>query len=115
MSTPTFDATASPLIQAGQWWRLVTGAFVHVTILHIALNMWCLWNLGIFGEPLLGKRGLIAVYLLTGTTGMMFSYAWGIASGQLVLVAGALSIFWPRCFHPRESSSATTWGSPTST
>jgi len=84
-----FGATASPLIQAGQWWRLVTGAFVHVTILHIALNMWCLWNLGLFGEPLLGKRGLIAVYLLTGTTGMMFSYAWGIASGQLVLVAGA--------------------------
>jgi len=84
-----FGATASPLIQAGQWWRLVTGAFVHVTILHIALNMWCLWNLGLFGEPLLGKRGLIAVYLLTGTTGMMFSYAWGIASGQLVLVVGA--------------------------
>jgi len=84
-----FGASASPLIQAGQWWRLVTGAFVHVTILHIALNLWCLWNLGIFGEPLLGKRGLVAVYLLTGTTGMMFSYAWSIASGQIALVAGA--------------------------
>jgi rhomboid protease GluP len=84
-----FGASASPLIQAGQWWRLVTGAFVHVSILHIALNMWCLWNLGLFGEPLLGKRGLVAVYLLTGTTGMMFSYAWSIASGQVALVAGA--------------------------
>ena len=85
-----FGATASPLIQAGQWWRLVTGAFVHVTILHIALNMWCLWNLGIFGEPLLGKRGLVAVYLLTGTTGMMLSYAWSIAIGaDGSLVAGA--------------------------
>jgi len=84
-----FGASASPAIQEGQWWRLVTGAFVHVTILHIALNMWCLWNLGLFGEPLLGKRGLVAVYLLTGTTGMMFSYAWSIASGQVALVAGA--------------------------
>jgi rhomboid protease GluP len=84
-----FGATASPLIQGGQWWRLITGAFVHVTILHITLNMWCLWNLGIFGEPLLGKRGLVAVYLLTGTTGMMLSYAWSIASGQIALVAGA--------------------------
>ncbi len=84
-----FGATATDKIQAGEWWRLVTGAFVHVTILHIALNMWCLWNLGIFGEPLLGKRGLIAVYLLTGTTGMMFSYAWSIASGQVAYVAGA--------------------------
>ena len=84
-----FGASASPLIQAGQYWRLITGTFVHVTILHIALNMWCLWNLGLFGEPLLGKRGLVAVYLLTGTTGMMFSYAWSIASGQIALVAGA--------------------------
>ena len=84
-----FGATASPLIQHGEWWRLVTGTFVHVTILHIALNMWCLWNLGLFGEPLLGKRGLVAVYLLTGTAGMMLSYAWSVLSGQVVLVAGA--------------------------
>jgi rhomboid protease GluP len=84
-----FGATASPLIQDGQWWRLITGTFVHVTILHIALNMWCLWNLGLFGEPLLGKRGLVAVYLLTGTAGMMLSYAWSLLSGQLSLVAGA--------------------------
>jgi rhomboid protease GluP len=84
-----FGASASPLIQQGQWWRLLTGTFVHVTILHITLNMWCLWNLGLFGEPLLGKRGLVAVYLLTGTTGMMFSYAWSIARGDVALVAGA--------------------------
>lgn len=84
-----FGASASPLIQHGQWWRLVTGTFVHVTILHITLNLWCLWNLGLFGEPLLGKRGLVAVYLLTGTTGMMFSYAWTVISGQVALVAGA--------------------------
>jgi rhomboid protease GluP len=48
---------------------------VHVTLLHILLNMWCLWNLGLFGEPLLGKRGLVAVYLLTGTAGMVLSYS----------------------------------------
>lgn len=84
-----FGATASPLIQQGQWWRLVTGTFVHVTILHIALNMWCLWNLGLFGEPLLGRRGLVAVYLLTGTAGMMLSYALSLFSGQAVYVAGA--------------------------
>ncbi|MGA8938546.1 MAG: rhomboid family intramembrane serine protease [Acidobacteriaceae bacterium] len=83
-----FGGTASDQIQKGQWWRLVTGTFVHVTVLHITLNMWCLWNLGLFGEPLLGKRGLVAVYLLTGTTGMMFSYAWGIFH-QGVLVVGA--------------------------
>ncbi len=84
-----FGASASPMIHQGQWWRLVTGIFVHVTVLHVALNMWCLWNLGLFGEPLLGKRGLMAVYVLTGTAGMMLSYAWSIVSGQVLLVAGA--------------------------
>ncbi len=84
-----FGGTSSYLIQSGQWWRLVTGAFVHVTVLHITLNLWCLWNLGLFGEPLLGKRGLVAVYLLTGTTGMLFSYALSVLTGQGVLVVGA--------------------------
>jgi rhomboid protease GluP len=84
-----FGATASEQVQQGQWWRLVTGAFVHVTLLHILLNMWCLWNLGLFGEPLLGKRGLVVVYLLTGTAGMLLSYTFSIVMGQPGLVAGA--------------------------
>lgn len=84
-----FGATGSYLIQQGQWWRLITGTFVHVTLLHILLNMWCLWNLGLFGEPLLGKRGLIAVYLLTGTAGMLLSYTLTLYSGEPGIVAGA--------------------------
>jgi rhomboid protease GluP len=84
-----FGGTASQLVEQGQWWRLVTGTFVHVTILHIVLNMWCLWNLGLFGEPLLGRQGLVAVYLLTGTAGMMLSFAWTVFTGQDGLVAGA--------------------------
>lgn len=84
-----FGATNTGMILAGQWWRLVTGTFVHITLLHILLNMWCLWNLGVFGEPLLGKRGLVAVYLLTGTAGMLLSFAWSVLSGQPGLVAGA--------------------------
>ncbi|MGC9197686.1 MAG: rhomboid family intramembrane serine protease [Acidobacteriaceae bacterium] len=84
-----FGGTSSYLIQSGQWWRLVTGTFVHVTVLHITLNLWCLWNLGLFGEPLLGKRGLVAVYLLTGSAGMLVSYAWSVLTGQGVLVVGA--------------------------
>jgi rhomboid protease GluP len=84
-----FGGTAASLVQQGQWWRLVTGTFVHVSILHIALNMWCLWNLGLFGEPLLGRQGLVAVYVLTGTAGMMLSFAWSVLTRQDGLVAGA--------------------------
>ena len=79
------------ILQQNQWWRLITATFVHVTILHLALNMWCLWNLGLFGEPLLGRPGLVAVYLLTGTAGMMLSLTWSVFSKtqQDTLVVGA--------------------------
>ncbi len=87
-----FFGSSTPwlILAHGQWWRLVTSTFVHVTVLHLLLNMWCLWNLGIFGEPLLGRPGLIAVYLLTGAAGMLQSLGAGLLTGQLLnVVAGA--------------------------
>lgn len=82
-------STPDRILVYGEWWRLVTSAFVHVTLLHLALNMWCLWNLGIFGEPLLGRPGLIVVYVLTGAAGMLQSLAFSVFRGQLSIVAGA--------------------------
>jgi len=84
-----FGASDSGKVLSGEWWRLITSIFVHVTILHIAVNMWCLWNLGLFGEPLLGRQGLVAVYVLTGWAGMMLSLAWSVFTRQDALVAGA--------------------------
>jgi membrane associated rhomboid family serine protease len=56
-----------------EWWRIVTAMFLHVGILHIALNMWCLWNLALLAEPLMGSWGVIAVYILTGAAGNLLS------------------------------------------
>src|SRR5271170_5124188 len=63
------------VLQYGEWWRLVTSTFVHVGVIHLATNMWCLWNLGLLGEPLLGPVGTVAVYLLTGVAGNLLSVA----------------------------------------
>jgi len=63
------------VLLAGQWWRVVTSIFVHFGWIHIASNMWCLWNLGLLGEPLLGEFGIIAAYLLTGIAGNLLSIA----------------------------------------
>src|ERR1700678_3604221 len=57
----------------GEWWRIVTPMFVHVGILHLATNMWCLWNLGLLAEPLMGSFGVLAVYILTGAAGNLLS------------------------------------------
>ena len=83
-------------VLAGQWWRLLTAAFVHIGLLHLATNMWCLWNLGLLGEPLLGPAGVVAVYVLTGVAGNLLSTAvhpqivGAGASGAVFGIAGVL-------------------------
>ena len=100
------NTTALPTLQlilGGQWWRLLTAIFVHVGLLHIATNMWCLWNLGLLGEPLLGPFGLAAVYVLTGVAGNLLSLAYNVsfrhpeavgagASGAVFGIAGILIV-----------------------
>jgi rhomboid protease GluP len=77
-----------------QWWRLVTSTFVHSGIIHIATNMWCLYNLGLLGEPLMGAFGVVAAYLLTGVVGNLLSVALhpGAVSGGHVLDYGVISV-----------------------
>ena len=65
-----------------QWWRVVTAMFVHVGLVHLATNMWCLWNLGLIGEPLLGLFGMCSVYLLTGVAGNLLSIASNVIQRQ---------------------------------
>jgi len=58
----------------GQWWRVVTGGFLHENLLHIGFNMYVLYVLGIMLEPVLGRLrfGLIyAVSLLCGSLGSL--------------------------------------------
>jgi rhomboid protease GluP len=64
---------AGSVLYHGQWIRIITAMFLHVGILHLATNMWCLWNLGLLAEPLLGSTGLIAAYILTGAAGNLLS------------------------------------------
>jgi rhomboid protease GluP len=98
-----YGATNAYLILIGQWWRLLTATFVHVGLIHIATNMWCLWNLGLLGEPLLGPVGLIAVYLITGIAGNLLSLCFNViyrdgvsvgagASGAVFGIAGILIV-----------------------
>ncbi|MEO7028727.1 MAG: rhomboid family intramembrane serine protease [Acidobacteriaceae bacterium] len=80
---------ASLVLVHGQWIRVVTAAFIHMNPLHLLVNMWCLWNLGLLGEPLLGRRGLVAVYLLTGISGNLCSLAFDVFMRHDALVVGA--------------------------
>ena len=50
--------------QGGQWWRIVTGAFLHGSIPHIALNMIALFQVGSIVEVLYGKPRYLLVYII---------------------------------------------------
>src|SRR5579863_2771851 len=91
-----FGANVGPYTLSGQWWRLLTYMFLHGGILHIAFNMWCLWDLGALCESLYGRWTFGAIYLLTGVAGGLASIAWNPmaftvgASGAIFGLAGAL-------------------------
>jgi rhomboid protease GluP len=70
-----YGANDTWLVLHGEWYRLLTATFVHVGLIHLGLNMWCLWNLGMLGEPLVGPWGMVAVYMLTGIAGNLLSMA----------------------------------------
>ena len=64
-----------PLTISGEYWRLFTAGFLHGGIIHIALNMWCLWSLGRLSERLFGRWQTFAIYMVTGVGGALLSIA----------------------------------------
>jgi rhomboid protease GluP len=94
-----FGADFGPLTLNGQWWRLVTSMFVHFGIIHIGLNMWCLWNLGRAAEVFLGRFSYLLAYFASGIFGSIASVYWhplaagAGASGAIFGMAGVLVTF----------------------
>ena len=79
-----------------QPWRMLTSTYVHIGILHIALNMWCLWNLGVLAEQVFDHWTYFLVYTFCGITGSLVSIVLhpirigAGASGAIFGMAGAL-------------------------
>jgi membrane associated rhomboid family serine protease len=78
----------------GQWWRLVTGGFLHANLLHIGFNMLILYWLGRMLEPAIGSVRFAAVYvtsLFAGAFGALLVTPHALtvgASGAIFGVAG---------------------------
>lgn len=70
---------------AHEWWRLVTAVFLHIGLLHLAMNMIVLWSIGRFVERLVGNAGFLVLYLVAGVAGSCLS----LAHNPYVVSAGA--------------------------
>lgn len=69
----TFGAEWGPLVQQGQWWRLITAMFVHIGFAHLFLNLLTLYFIGPELEFYLGKIRYLLLYLLCGIGGNVVS------------------------------------------
>lgn len=91
-------ALFGPSVTEGEWYRLVTGGFLHVSIIHIGFNMLILFFLGRLLEPALGTPRFLVLYfasLLAGSFGALTldpnAFTVG-ASGAVFGLAGAVFI-----------------------
>jgi membrane associated rhomboid family serine protease len=60
-------------VASGEWWRILTSAFLHLGILHLAMNMWALYLLGPLLEQLYGHLEYLAIYLLCAAGGSVLT------------------------------------------
>ncbi len=56
-------------VAKGEWWRLGTSMFLHVTFFHIAVNMYSLYYAGSILEQVIGRWRFLLLYLASGIAG----------------------------------------------
>ena len=67
----------------GEWWRLITAAFLHGSVIHIAMNMFVLYMIGAPIEEAIGRGRFLALYLISGLSG---------SAGALLLDPNAITV-----------------------
>ncbi|WP_404390064.1 rhomboid family intramembrane serine protease [Humibacillus xanthopallidus] len=72
-SAVTANYAFMPALGWTEPWRFLTAAFLHSpsTYFHVLLNMFALWSLGQYLEPMLGRARFAAIYLISGLGGQV--------------------------------------------
>jgi membrane associated rhomboid family serine protease len=87
----SFGIQANALVAEGEWYRLLTAAFLHApgSILHVGFNMWALWIFGPTLERQVGTPAFAAMYLSSALAGGAAFYLLQ-PGGQAVGASGAI-------------------------
>ncbi len=64
-----------PLIRLGEYYRLLTGIFLHGDIFHLLFNCYALYIIGSQMESFMGKGKYLVIYLFSGLIGSLASIA----------------------------------------
>jgi rhomboid protease GluP len=73
-----------------QPWRLITATFLHGGLIHIAFNMWVLWDTGRLAERFYGNGQFALIYVVAGLAGSIASLFFSARTGVSVGASGAI-------------------------
>jgi membrane associated rhomboid family serine protease len=86
------------VLKNGEWWRIFTAGFLHADLMHIAFNMFALFQVGTFVEMIYGTPRMAIIYsmaMLGGGVAVVY-FAPDIptigASGAVFGLFGALAV-----------------------
>jgi len=79
-----------PGVEDGSYWQLLSSAFTHVELWHLAVNMLALYFLGPQLEMVLGRARFLALYVLSGLAGSVLVYWAADPQGTTVGASGAI-------------------------
>ena len=83
-------ASYGPFVKMGDYYRLISAAFMHANIAHLIFNMYALWIIGMQLESFIGKWRYLVVYLFSAISGSLLSV---IVTPNAVSVGASGAIF----------------------
>ncbi len=83
------------MVANGQYWRLLSGMFLHGSLIHWAANAWALYQLGMLFEIMFGTPRFLLVYFVTGICASFASssFTHGPSVGASGAILGILGAF----------------------
>lgn len=102
-------AQINPAVAVGEWYRLVTAAFLHADLMHVLFNMWALYVLGPQLERQVGSAafaGLYAGSALAGGATFYLLEPGGVAVGASGAIFGLFGAWLVAAYRNRR----TVWG-----
>jgi rhomboid protease GluP len=97
---------AHAIFYEGQWWRLITAGFLHGGILHILMNSWVLFDLGVQVEETYGTSRYLVFYFVATVGGFLASSWWAPRVPSIGASAGIFGLIGAMIAHGVRDKSA---------
>jgi membrane associated rhomboid family serine protease len=85
-----WGALNEPLVNKGEWWRILSSMFLHGGVMHLFMNMLSLYLAGIFLESFIGTKRFAIGYVISGIIAAFISMWWHDKPVVAVGASGAI-------------------------